>query len=149
MPILNYTTQIKVEKTVGEIQGILAAAGAQSISVDYDQNGQPTALTFLIAVQGQLVNFRLPSRWRGVWASLRDDPTIPRRLRSEDQARRVAWRIVKTWTQAQVAIIEAGLAELAEVFLPYAVNPRTGQTLYQEFEASHLLSAGSDSGGES
>lgn len=142
MPILNYTTKIDSGKTVGEIQQILAKAGAKSISIDYDDQAQPQALTFLVSVQGQLVNFRLPLRWRGVWAVLRDDPDVPRRLRTEEQARRVAWRIVKDWVQAQLAIIDAGLAELAEVFLPYAVNQQTGQTLYQEFQANRLLESG-------
>ena len=41
-----------------------------------------------------------------------------------------------------MAIIEAGLAELAEVFLPYAVNPNTGQTLFQEFEQNRLPARG-------
>lgn len=142
MPILNYTTKIAVARTVGQIQGILASAGAQSISIDYDEQGQPTAVTFLITVQEQLVNFRLPSRWHGVWAALKNDPNVPKRFKTEEQARRVAWRIVKDWVEAQLAIIEAGLAELAEVFLPYAVNPQSGQTLFQEFQANRLLGPG-------
>lgn len=139
MPILNYTTKIAAAKTVGEIQEILAKAGAQSVNIDYDEHAQPIAVTFLIAVQGRLVNFRLPSRWHGVWMALKDDPAVPRTLKNEVQARRVSWRIVKDWVQAQMAIIEAGLAELVEVFLPYAVNPQTGQTLFQEFQADRLL----------
>lgn len=43
MPILNYTTKIAAAKTVGEIQAILARAGAQSISIDYDEHAQPIA----------------------------------------------------------------------------------------------------------
>ena len=143
MPILNYTTKIKAEKTVGEIQGILATAGAQSVSVDYDQ-GLPSAVTFLIPVQGVPVNFRLPTRWRGVWETLKADPAVPKALKTEDHARRVAWRIVRAWVQAQMAIIEAGLAELAEVFLPYAVNPGTGRTLFQDFREQRLLGEGVD-----
>lgn len=142
MPILNYTTTIATAKTVGEIQAILAKAGARAVSVDYDEGGEPSALTFLVPVQGQLISFRLPSRWRGVWAALRDDAGVPAKFKVEAQARRVAWRIVKDWTAAQMAIIEAGLAELTEVFLPYAVNPNTGQTLYQEFQANRLLPPG-------
>jgi hypothetical protein len=37
-----------------------------------------------------------------------------------------------------MAIIEAGQAQLAEVFLPYAVTG-TGKTLYQEFESGNQL----------
>ena len=142
MPILNYTTKIAANKTVGEIQAILAKAGARNVSIDYDETAEPAAVTFLVPVRDQLVSFRLPSRWSGVWAALKDDPAVPRALKTEAQARRVAWRIVKDWTEAQMAIIEAGLAELAEVFLPYAVNPNTGQTLFQEFEQNRLLARG-------
>ena len=140
MPILNYTTKIPPHKTVGEIQAILAKAGALTVSVDYGPGGQPEAMLFVVRVQNTPVNFRLPSRWEGVLKRLQNDPEVPRALRSEEQARRVAWRIVKDWVQAQMAIIDAGQAMLAEVFLPYAVTP-SGQTLYQVIESTQFLLA--------
>ena len=33
MPILNYTTDVSCKKTAGELQGMLAAKGAQRVSV--------------------------------------------------------------------------------------------------------------------
>lgn len=132
MPILNYTTEIDVHKSVGEISAILAKAGAMAVSVDYDGDGQPTALMFLIKFLGTPINFRMPSRWEGVAARLVADPKVPRAFKTDKQARRVAWRILKDWTEAQIAIIEAGQAEVTEVFLPYAVT-ESGQTLYQVF----------------
>lgn len=51
---------------------------------------------------------------------------------------RVAWRIVKDWVEAQMALIESGLAELPEVFLPYAVKP-DGRTVYDEFKGNLLM----------
>ena len=142
MPLLNYTTTISAHRTVSEIQERLARSGATAISVDYD-DGEPVALVFLIRVRDTFVNFRLPSHHQGVWAKLKDDSNVPRKLRTEEQARRVSWRIIKDWVEAQVAIIEAGQAEMAEVFLPYAVTP-SGQTLYQEFKGGrYLLSDGS------
>ncbi len=137
MPILNYTTKIDAAQTVGVIQMILAKAGATSISIAY-HNAQPEAVTFAIDVAGQLVKFRLPSRWQGVHKRLQEGG-VPKRLQSEDQARRVAWRIIKDWIEAQLAIVKAGVAELPEVFLPYAVNPESDKTLYQEFEHKYLL----------
>jgi len=139
MPILNYTTEIDVHRTVGEVQGCLARAGAMAVSAD----AQPEAIMFLVRVRDVPVSFRLPSRFQGVYKRLCDDPGVPRRFKTENQARQVAWRIVKDWVQAQMAIIEAGQAELAEVFLPYAVT-ESGKTLYQIFEADQkLLQAGS------
>jgi hypothetical protein len=138
MPILNYTTTIDVHKTMGEIQEKLAKAGALAISIDYGEGGTPTALTFVVKIRDVLVNFRLPSRHEGVFRRLTLDENVPNRFRTEDQARRVAWRIIKDWVEAQLAIIEAGQAELAEVFLPYAVMPN-GRTLFQEFETNKNL----------
>ena len=137
MPILNYTTKISGHKTVGEVQAILAKAGAVSVSVDYE-NGEPTAVTFAIFVSGQWVSFRLPSNWRGVLSRLEQDADVPARLKTEAQARRVAWRIIKEWVAAQMAIVDAQLASLPEVFLPYAVDPRTGETMGQLLQNGRL-----------
>jgi hypothetical protein len=138
MPIKNYTTKINQGQTVAEIQALLAAKGAQSIMVDYE-NGDPTALAFMVKWQGQEVPFRLPCNWEGALAALKRD----RRKVDETQARAIAWRIVKDWVAAQMAIIEAGQATLQEVFLPYAlVNKQT--TLFQRMtiDPGRLLGAG-------
>lgn len=69
---------------------------------------------------------------------LKDDRQVPNALKNEDQARRVAWRIIKDWVEAQMAIIQSGTAEMAEVFLPYVVHPETGLTLFEEFKEGTL-----------
>ena len=43
----------------------------------------------------------------------------------------MAWRIIKDWIEAQLAIVEAEMVEMAEVFLPYAVT-KSNKTLYQD-----------------
>jgi hypothetical protein len=53
---------------------------------------------------------------------------IPRSLRNHGQARRVAWRIVLHWLDAQLAMIQAGLVSLEQVFLPYGQD-QNGVTL--------------------
>jgi hypothetical protein len=55
---------------------------------------------------------------------------VPRSLQTKDQALRVAWRITKSWIEAQVAFIETMMVTTAQVFLPYAVT-NTGQSLYE------------------
>ncbi len=137
MAILNYTTKIDPHKTVGEIQQVLAKGGAMGVSIEY-ADGEPAAVTFLVKIQEQYVNFRLPSNWHGVHVRLIKDPDVPPRLRTEAQARRVAWRIVKDWVEAQMALIQSGLAELPEVFLPYAIK-QDGRTVYEEFRGNLLL----------
>ena len=140
-PILNYTTTISVQKTAGEIQEILASAGVQKVMIDYGPDRIPDAISFQVEIRGNLAAFRLPSRWQGVWKSL-NDSTAEKRYKSEEQARRVAWRIIKDWCEAQLAIIEAGAAELTEVFLPYLVSPQSGRTLFEEFKSGNLLPPG-------
>ena len=141
MPILNYTTSISEHRTVGEIQQILAKAGAKAVSIDYGEQGEPIALTFLVEIQGTMVNFRLPTRYDGVLKKLVNDPNVPKKFKDRSQALRVSWRIIKDWVEAQLAIIEAGQAELAEVFLPYAVTP-SGRTLFNEVMNTNLLGSG-------
>ena len=46
------------------------------------------------------------------------------------QAERTAWRNVRDWIMARMAIIEAGQVKIDEVFLPYLTDGK-GRTLYQ------------------
>jgi hypothetical protein len=140
MPILNYTTKINEHKTVSEIQSILSRKGANRVSIEY-VGGSPEAVVFEYQVQGNAIPFRLPCKFEGVRkAMLAEVPKVSRSKRDRDpafaaQARRVAWRIIKDWIAAQLALIEAGQAELAEVFFPYVVVNASGKTLYEEFKA--------------
>ncbi|MFX0194563.1 MAG: hypothetical protein ACFFCW_00450, partial [Candidatus Hodarchaeota archaeon] len=104
----------------------LATAGAQAVLSEYDNDGILCAMSFRI----QGLYFRLPLNIEGVYQALKRDRNVPKRLKTYEQAARVAWRIVKDWIEAQIAIIEAGQAELQQVFLPYAQN-NEGKTLYE------------------
>ena len=137
MPSLNYTTAIKVEKTVGEIQAALAKAGAKAVMFEFE-GPVVTAISFRIEYNGEDISFRLPSNIQSIFKILRNDSCIPRKLRTEEQASRVAWRIIKTWLLAQLAIVEAEQAEMAQVFLPYAQNPATGQTVFEAMQDGGL-----------
>lgn len=129
MPILNYTTQVSAEKTVAEIQRILARAGAASVQVNY-KAGEPTAVAFVLMVGDRVLPFRLPADVEGVYRLIADDWDVPRRMRTRDQAQRIAWRVVKDWVEAQIALIQSGQASLAQLFLPHAVRP-DGRTLFE------------------
>ena len=144
MSILNYTTQIKALKTVGEIQTMLAEAGAQAVLTEYD-GGDVSALSFRLEHNGQLISFRLPVRTEEIYVVLQNDPDIPRKLKTLEQATRVAWRIIKVWTAAQLALIEAEQADMVQAFLPY-VQDSKGQTLYERLEQTDfkLLEHGGD-----
>ena len=137
MAILNYTTSIACEKTIMEIQKCLVKHGATKIVTDYtDQT--PIAVTFCLILNGNLVAFSLPANYSGVLKSMKSDSKIPRRLLTDEQALKVSWRIIKNWVEAQMAIVEAKLADVAEVFLPYAIT-KNGITLYKEIESNGML----------
>lgn len=146
MPILNYTTTIDAHRTVSEIMALLSKAGARQASIDYEE-GEPVALVFTLGVRGVPVQFRLPSRHEGVLRAL-EASKAERRFKTPAQARRVAWRIVKDWTEAQLAIVEAEVAQIHEVFLPYAITT-DGRTVAERLTAEgmpKLLGAGVTNG---
>jgi hypothetical protein len=138
MAILNYTTTIAVDKTVGEIQKILGAHGAKSIQVDYTL-GIPSAVAFFVDTPFGERTYLLPANVEGVWQALAQQHRkgkVPIRLTTKEQAARVAWRIIKDWTEAQMAIIEAGMVTLDQVMLPYM---QVGQeSLYEALKGSRL-----------
>lgn len=149
MPLLNYTTGIEASASIAEIQKILAMHGASAILAEYDDQGQIHALSFRIDMNGQPIHFKLPSDWHPVLKVLETQKEKLRRAGSrragdiranEAQARRVAWRIIKDWVEAQMAIIEMKMVEMDQVFLPYAVAPN-GKTFYEHVKASNLLAA--------
>lgn len=133
MSIIKYTTSISVDKTVGEIQTLLAKAGAQAILCEYSPGAIVCAMSFRIETPHGAVFFRLPARTQGVLDRIRRDPKVPGRLKTEAQAARIAWRILRGWVEAQLAIIDVEMAEMAEVFLPFAQD-NDGKTLYSSFK---------------
>jgi hypothetical protein len=137
MAILNYTTSINCEKSIAEIQKCLVKHGAQKIVTDY-LNGTPSAVTFCVPLNGNIVGFSLPANYEGVLKAMTSDKKIPRSKCNIEQAQKVAWRIVKDWVEAQMAIVEAQLADLTEVFLPYAIT-KNGTTLYKEIQTNGML----------
>lgn len=140
MPILNYTTTVNVFKTLGEIQMQLVKHGAKKIMQDYDDAGHITALSFLVDTPTGPRGIRLPANVDAVHAVL-----IKQRVKCDrEQAERVAWRIVKDWVEAQMAILESEMVQMDEIFLPYMVNG-SGQTLFQAYRNNQLmLEGGSD-----
>ena len=130
MPILNYSTTIDADKTAGEISKMLSLAGAKAVLTEYNQEDNfVEAISFRMDVDGKDIGFRLPTDWKPVLDILENDKKVPRRMCDREQAVKVAWRIVKDWVEAQLAIIETKMVKPEEVFLPYAIM-KNGQTLF-------------------
>lgn len=134
MPLLNYTTKVDVYTTLGAIQGQLVKHGAKKIVQDYDDDGHIVALSFMIETPLGLRGVRLPANVDAVHKVLARQKVKCDR----DQAERVAWRIVKDWVEAQMAILESEMVQMDEIFLPYMLNS-AGKTVYQVYSGNPLM----------
>lgn len=130
MPIKNYTTKIPAVQTVGEIQGLLAEHGARKVMMDYSDRGGVESVTFGLAVNGSLVGFKIDAKPEGVANVMKKDG-----IKCDSvQAERIAWRNVKDWIAAQLALVETEQASMQQVFLPYLVSGE--KTLYEKMISS-------------
>ena len=139
MAIMNYTTTVKPEKTATIIQQMLREAGARSVLLEYMSDGRLDFIAFRLDTAMGAMFFKLPAHIDGTLNAMRSDLKIPRRLAKPDQAERVAWRIVKDWTECQLALVESGQATLEQAFLQYAQAP-DGRTLYEHVAERGLMS---------
>lgn len=138
MPTLNYTTTVAVEKTVAEVGLILARHGVTSTTTTYDPSGRADGIGFALRTPHGVREFHLRVAVDGVHALIRDDPKARARgpkFVTREQAERIAWRVTCDWIKAQIALVEAHLATMPEVMLPYLlVAPET--TLFDRYKAS-------------
>jgi len=129
MPLLNYTTTITAQKTVGEIMAILANHGAKAILMKYGETGEIEALSFQVnTIATGEMGIQLPINPDAV-LKVMSRQRIPKKYQNRTQAIKVAWRIAETWIKAQSAIIETEMVSLEQIFLPYWITP-SGKTLY-------------------
>lgn len=141
MPLLNYTTTIAATKTVGEMTEMLVAHGARTVNAEYDA-GKPVALSFTIDTQHGVRAYTLPvGDAQPVLQLLKEAGARPRRAGQRidlDQAERVAWRILKDWLEAQLALIETAMVTLDRVMLPYMHTDAVGTTVYELYQANAM-----------
>ena len=132
MAIKNYTTVKDVFSSLGDIQSALAKHGARKIMTEYDQ-GRPVAVSFMIDTAAGPRGFTLPAPVEGTLrafesAKIKTDRT---------QAEMTAWRNIRDWVLAQMALIESCDIPVEQVYLPYMTN-REGKTLYEIYSTGQL-----------
>ncbi len=138
MAILNYTTTIEASKTVMEIQKILVTHGAKSILTNYDSNGVIESLSFLVNTPQGEIGIKLPVNPDAVLKVMsKYGSKVPYRLQTRTQAIRIAWRILKDWVEAQMAILETEMVKIDQIFLPYIETPKG--TIYQLYTDKQQL----------
>lgn len=137
MPLLNYTTTVPVSRTVAQIHGLLVGAAARQIGTDYDPAGQPVGVMFVTDTVAGPRAFTLPVATGRVKAVLEREKVEPR-YRSAEHAQRVAWRIVKDWVEAQLALIRTEMVTLDQIMLPYMKAGPAGETVYELYRREQL-----------
>ena len=145
MKLYMESTAITAERTASEITYLLVQAGATQTYNRYE-NKKVVGLSFTLLITGKVVPFCLPVRVTPVLAYLQKRrPSSTRHkfvARDSEQAERVAWRQLLRWIQAQLAMIDTGMVQSAEVFMPY-VEVEPGLTLFQKMVGDgRLLTAG-------
>lgn len=151
MPLLNYTTSVPIEKSIGEIQRMLASRGVQGVLTEYD-GPHVAAVSFRMLVSGEMISFRLPCSWRAVQEvfkhknsnRIRINGRLPDRINdTQERATAVAWRIIKDWTEAQLALVELNQTTIPQVFLSHAIT-KSGETLGERMmsDPKFLLGSG-------
>ena len=137
MPLLNYSTKISVHRTVGEIIELLVSKGAEEVKITYGATGQPIGLAWSMNTAHMGVKyFALPCNVDTVYERLTTQRVMVTSPQARmEQANRTAWRILKDWVEAQMALLETGMVQVEQIFLPYMLTE--GQTLYQYLAAGH------------
>ena len=145
MPLLNYTTKVPAERTVAEVMTILAQKGALEIITMYDAERQPCGLKWRMETRHGPLAYALPLNVEAVFTIMTEQRVmITNEAGRRAQARRTAWRILKDWIQAQMALLETNMVEMEEIFLPYMLSGE--QTLYQALQANHFRALPSGAG---
>jgi len=138
------TTEVEAGRSASEIVAELVKAGATAINTDYE-GGVIIGLRWVMKVRGVDHLFAMPVRITPVekllLAKRKGYLDAKDRLRIHEQARRVAWRQLLRWTQAQMAMIQCGMAESAEVFFAYLQSPG-GQSIFEAFAEQGLRMLG-------
>lgn len=143
MAILNYTTTVDAFKTVSEIEYILMKHKAKSIMKNY-AGESITGLSFLIDAGYQQIPVRLPVKVDECLKVLKKEKRENPRKQikdTRDQAERVAWRIMKDWVEAQMALLDIEMVKFEEIFLPY-IETDNGQTIFERLEEKQFLLEG-------
>jgi len=139
--IKNFSTSIAVEKTIAEIEKMLAKYGATKIMKEYDIDGNPTVLIFGIMTEHGEKPVRLPIKVNKIMDVFKlqvSNKKLPSKFWGTDwakeQAARVGWRIIKDWLDAQLTLLNIEMVKVEEIFLPYMYHSGLGKTVFELLE---------------
>ena len=135
----NYTTTIPGARTIGEIEALLIDFGAENFMKTVNkEKKQITSIMFTFEVNGKQLPFKLPTNVEKCRDYLYKEYLSKTKRPGKEKedfdidAYNIAWRLIKDWVHAQLSIIESGMVEPEEVFLPYLMIDKD-RTLSQKF----------------
>lgn len=133
--IKNYKTSVSWQRTVSEIEELMVAIGAEAILKDYRGDGRIEALSFKYLGRG----YKLPSNSDKVAELLKDYQGFrsTSQQRRQEQAERIAWRNIRDWLEAQVALIRTSQVEVEQIMLPYMWDGKS--TLYEKLKERQFM----------
>jgi hypothetical protein len=154
MGTLNYTSTIAASQSAAEMSQLLSKHGASRVTVMFE-GGRHVGLEFTLPTPHGAREFALPIDVDAVLRLLQKQARAGelrkgKHYANPGQAERTAWRVAKDWLAAQLAIIEAQMATLDEVMLPYLIvepgpERKTLYARYREHEDALALTAGEES----
>lgn len=142
MAILNYSTTVEAYKTVSEIENVLVKHGAKSIMKNYDGEFI-IGLSFLINNGINDIPVKLPIKTEECLKILENEKKKGTKniKATKEQAERVAWRILKDWVEAQMALLDIQMVKFEEIFLPY-IETKGGKTVFERLKEKQFLLEG-------
>lgn len=133
------STDVPAGKSIVEIQALLVKAGALAISTNYS-GAKVESLSFVLPYGGGRIPYLLPARTEPVfkrvngrrqeWGQFSQSAMA---AKDRDQAERIAWRQMFWWLKSQLALIDLGMVESAEVLLPYMLGP-DGRSFFDTYK---------------
>lgn len=136
--IKNFSTEVPVNRTIAEIEKMLAKYGATHILKEYNSEGEPIMLIFSIMTDHGKMGVKLPlypEKILSVFKKQVSNNLLPRKYWDGEwaikQAHRVGWRVIKDWLDAQITLLNIEMVKIEEIFLPYIYNEKLGMTVYE------------------
>lgn len=137
--IKNYTSKVPVNRTISQIETLLASIGAKRMVKDYEDK-KVVSLSFVYEINGTDLAFQLPAKTESVYHVLSKGKKLnnTQRDKLQSQAERTAWRILLNWVEVQVAMIECDQLEFMQIFFTHLIDMGTGETFYQKLKSNNF-----------
>lgn len=138
--IKNYSIIVPANQSISEIQESLVMHGATSILCEYDSDGKIIVMKFKLVLQDlKSLSFSLPCNWLKFQSVMRGQNI--KRWDDKECCYRVAWRCIRDWVIAQMALYETEMVTIPQIFLPYAIT-QDGNTLFEQIASDPKLLLG-------